>query len=115
MGGAIQCQLASGGIESGRKAIVNLTYSLMVETHECANSRISKHMNLISQSEMSRRLNVAEPKLRRALKLHGVKPDVIAGGRIHLFSIERLDRIRALVNTPAPLAIAETAEVLANN
>ena len=55
--------------------------------------------NLISQSELSRILNIPAPVVARAIKQGLISPDEKVCGRLNLFDRTRLEEIRAALGT----------------
>jgi len=67
---------------------------------------------LISQSELARKLNVSYPRLARAIRSELISPDArTCGGRLVLFDEARLDEIRSLLDA---VKLEHTIERLQN-
>ncbi len=66
---------------------------------------MSTTSSLISQSELSRRLNLPARTVSNAIRTGLIEPDTVAlGGRLHLFELGRLAEIQSLLAQPEILA-----------
>jgi len=63
------------------------------------NANPATRSTLVSQSELSRRLNLPARTIANAIKSGKIAPDTVAlGGRLNLFDAERIDEIRTLLD-----------------
>lgn len=54
---------------------------------------------MVSQSEIGRLANVPAPRVAAAVRNGTISPDAIVCGRIKLFSVERLDELKAALES----------------